>query len=262
MASRKQEWPDVGDLVIATIENVTDYGAYAKLEEYDKKGLLHISEISSSWVRNIRSFVREGQKVVLKVLRVNTEKEHIDLSLRRVTKRSRIEKIMSWKKQRKAEALLRNVAEKTNLSPEEVFEKAGALMEQEYGLYEAFEKASKEGKKILTKIGVPENLAVALAEVAEERIHIPMVKVKGIVELSCMKPNGVKILKEAFSKAKKAEKTRDAKLRFYVVASPKYRIEVSAESYKHAETLLQKFAERVVSNVIKAGGHGSFRRER
>ncbi len=46
------------------------------------EGLLHVSEISSSWIRNIRDFVREGQKMVLKVLRVDLEKGHIDLSLR------------------------------------------------------------------------------------------------------------------------------------------------------------------------------------
>jgi translation initiation factor 2 subunit 1 len=81
MSSEKQEWPEVGDLVIATVETVTDYGAYVKLDEFEKKGLLHVSEISSSWIRNLRDFVREGQKVVLKVLRVNPEKGHIDLSL-------------------------------------------------------------------------------------------------------------------------------------------------------------------------------------
>ena len=261
MAFGKQEWPEVGDLVIATVENVMDYGAYVRLDEYDKKGLLHISEISSSWIRNIRSFVREGQKVVLKVLRVDAEKEHVDLSLRRVTKREKIEKIMSWKRERKAETLLRSVAEKTSLSPEEIYEKAGALMEKEYGLYEAFEKVVKEGMEVLIKIGVPEELAAALAEVAEERIHIPMVKVKGIVELRCMKPNGIEILKEAFLNAKKA-KSEDAKLRFYVVAAPKYRIEVLAENYKHAEAILQGVGEKVVSHVVKAGGQGSFRREK
>ncbi len=261
MAFRKQEWPEVGDLVIATVENVMDYGAYVTLDEYDKRGLLHISEISSSWIRNIRNFVREGQKVVLKVLRVDAEKGHVDLSLRRVTKREKIEKIMSWKRERKAETLLRSVAEKTSLSPEEVYEKAGALMEKEYGLYEAFEKVVKEGVEVLIKIGVSEELAAALVEVAEERIHIPMVKVKGIVELRCMKPNGVKILKEAFLNAKKA-KSKNAKLRFYVVAAPKYRIEVLAENYKHAEAILQGVGEKVVSHVVKAGGQGSFRREK
>ena len=119
MAEHKPEWPEPGDLVIATIETVTDYGAYAKLDEFDKRGLLHVSEISSSWISNIRDFVREGQKMVLKVLRVDLEKGHIDLSLRRVTKRERIEKVLSWKKERKAEALLRGVAEKLGLTNEE-----------------------------------------------------------------------------------------------------------------------------------------------
>ena len=262
MALKRQEWPEVGDLVMGTVESVTDYGAYVKLDEYNKKGLLHISEISSSWIRNIRNFVREGQKVVLKVLRVNVEKEHIDLSLRRVTKREKIEKVMSWKRERKAEALLRSVAEKTGLSPEEAYEKAGALIEREYGLYEGFEKVVKDGVEALTKIGVPQKLATVIAEVAKERIRIPMVKVKGMVELRCMKPNGVKVVKEAFLNAKKAEKSRDAKLRFYVVAAPKYRIEVLAENYKYAEAVLQRVAENVVSSVVKAGGKGVFRREK
>jgi translation initiation factor 2 subunit 1 len=262
MATRRQEWPEVGDLVMGTVESVTDYGAYVKLDEYTKKGLLHISEISSSWIRNIRNFVREGQKVVLKVLRVNVEKGHIDLSLRRVTKREKIEKVMSWKRERKAEALLRSVAEKTGLSPEDVYEKVGTLIEKEYGLYEGFEKVVKEGVEALTKINVPQDLATVIAEVARERIRIPMVKVKGIVELRCMKPDGVKIVKQAFLDARKTEKSRNAKLRFYVVAAPKYRIEVLAENYKHAEAVLQRVAENVVSGVIKAGGKGVFRREK
>jgi len=258
----KQEWPEAGDLVIATVQSVADYGAYAKLDEYDKQGLLHVSEISSSWIRNIRDFVREGQKLVLKVLKVDVEKRHIDLSLRRVTKREKIEKMMAWKKERKAETLVRSVADKMGLSPEQVYEKAGTAIEKEYGLYEGFERAVKEGPEILTKIGISEELANAFVTVAQERIHVPMVKVKGIIEVSCMRPNGVKVIKEAFLNAKKTEKSRTAKLRFYVVAAPKYRVEVMADNYKNAEDVLQKVAETVVSNVSKAGGQGVFRREK
>jgi translation initiation factor 2 subunit 1 len=262
MTERKPEWPETGDLVIATIETVTDYGAYAKLDEYNKRGLLHVSEISSSWIRNIRDFVREGQKVVLKVLRVDAEKGHIDLSLRRVTKREKIEKILSWKKDRKAEALLRGVAEKVGLSDEEVYEKAGKIVDEKYGLYEGFEKTVREGAEVLVKIGVPENFAKAFAEVAAERIHVKLVKVKGIIEVRCVKPNGVKLIKDSFLSAKKAEKTKDADVRFYVVAAPKYSVEVLAENYKRAEEVLQRVAQSVVANVVKAGGHGSFRREK
>lgn len=261
MAERKPNWPEVGDLVIVTIETVTDYGAYARLDEYEKRGLLHVSEISSSWIRNIRDFVRDGQKLVLKVLRVDMEKGHIDLSLRRVTKRERIEKVLLWKKERKADALLRGVAEKLGLTSEEVYLEAGAVVEQKFDLYEGFEKAAFEGPEALIEIGVPEIFAKAFSEVAQERIHVKMVKVKGILEMHIVKPNGIKVIKEAFHKAK-AERIKDAKISFYVIAAPKYNIEVQAENYKRAEEVMQKTADTVIANVVKAGGQGSFRREK
>jgi len=261
MAERKPEWPDNGDLVIATIESVTDYGAYAKLDEFNKRGLLHVSEISSSWIRNIRDFVREGQKVVLKVLRVDSEKGHIDLSLRRVTKRERIEKIMSWKKDRKGETLFREVAVKVNLTVDELYQQAGAKIDEKFSIYEGFEKAVKEGPEALTKIGVPENIAAVFAEVGEDRIHVKMVKIKGILEIKCMKPNGVKIIKETFA-AVKAEKICANFVKFYVIAAPKYSIEARAENYKKAEEILQKAAQSVITKITKAGGQGTFRREK
>jgi len=261
MAECKPQWPEVGDLVIATIETVTDYGAYAELDEFDKRGLLHVSEISSSWIRNIRDFVREGQKVVLKVLRVDQEKGHIDLSLRRVTKRERIDKVLSWKKERKAEALLHGVAEKVSLTSDEVYQKVGHVIEAKYDLYEAFEKAAIEGIEVLTNLGVEETLAKAFAEEAQERIHVKMVKVRGVLEIKVTKPNGVKVIKEAFNKAK-IEKTKDANIKFYIIAAPKYCIEVQAENYKRAEDVLQKTAQNVVTIISKSGGQSTFRREK
>jgi len=261
MAERKPEWPENGDLIIATIESVTDYGAYAKLDEFNKRGLLHVSEISSSWIRNIRDFVREGQKVVLKVLRVDSEKGHIDLSLRRVTKRERIEKIMSWKKERKGETLFREVATKVGLTVDELYQQAGEKIDEKFGIYEGFEKAVNDGSEALIKIGVPEKIAIAIAEVGEDRIHVKMVKVKGILEIRCMKPNGVKIIKKAFAAAK-AEKICASAVKFYVIAAPKYSIEARAENYKKAEEIFQKAAQSVVTKITKAGGQGTFRREK
>ena len=263
MAFRKPEWPDVGDLVIATVVGITDYGAYVELDEYGKEGLLHISEVSSSWVRNIRDFVREGQKVVLKVLRVNTEKRHVDLSLRRVTKREKREKILFWKKDRKAESLLRNASEKLNIPLEEVYEKAGTLIEKEFeGIYEGLEKTAKEGADVLLKLGVPEDIALTLEEIAKEKIRIPMVKIKGILELQCTKPNGASLIKEALLSAQKIQDLQETKVRIYVVGPPRYRIVVSAEEYTTAESVLKKATETALENIAKVGGKGAFRREK
>ena len=262
MSEHKPEWPESGDLVIATIESVMDYGAYANLDEYSRRGFLHISEISSARIRNVRDFVRENQKMVLKVLRIDIEKGHIDLSLRRVTKRERIEKIKSWKKDRKGDALLHAVAEKMGLPIHEVYQKAGVILEEKYGLYDGFEKVVKEGIDVLTKLEIPEDLAKVIAQVAEERIKIKTVQVRGVIEVRCMKPNGVRCIQEAFSGAKKAQEAKDAKIEFAVIAAPKYSVEVSADNWKRAEEVLDKVSEEVVANITKAGGHGSFKREK
>jgi len=262
MSEHKPQWPETGDLVMATIESVMDYGAYANLDEYHRRGFLHISEISSARIRNVRDFVRENQKMVLKVLRVDVEKGHIDLSLRRVTKRERIEKVKSWKKDRKGEALLHAVAEKLSLPVDEVYQKAGIIMEQKYGLYEGFEKVVRDGQEVLTKLDIPEDIVKVIAQVAEERIKIKLVKVKGVLEVRCMKPNGVKCIQDAFMSAKKSQKTKDAKIEFYVIAAPRYSVEVSADNWKRAEELIEKVGENVVENITKAGGHGTFKREK
>jgi len=257
---QKNQWPEPGDLVMATANTIMDYGAYANLDEYNRRGFLHISEISSARIRNVHDFVRENQKLVLKVLRVDIEKGHIDLSLRRVNKRERIEKIKSWKKDRKAEALLDEVARRANLPKNEAYQKIAVPLDEKYGLYEGFENALKDGPEILVKLGISEDLAKIIAKVAEERIKIKTVKVQGILEVRCPKPNGVKCIKDAFKDAKKSNKMKNSKIEFSVIAAPKYQIEVWAENWKRAQEILEKVSENVVENITNTGGHGEFKR--
>jgi len=261
MATKKAEWPEPGDLVVASVRRITDYGAYVTLDEYGKEGLLHVSEVSSGWVRNIREFVREGQKTVLKVLRVDTEKGHVDLSLRRVSRHERREKILASKMEKKAESLLRSVSEKLKLPFEELYDKTGSTIEEKFGgIYEGLERAAREGPDPLVEAGLPKDIAVALAEVAKDKIRPPMVKIKGFLELRCMKPNGILHIREALLSAQKIEKPKDTRVRLYAVAAPKYAVEVLAEDYKEAEKILQKAAETAIKTITNAGGTGAFQR--
>ena len=80
MVKSRRRLPEIGEFVVGTISRVENHGAYAILYEYEKReGMNHISEVASSWVRNIRNFVRERQKIVAKVLSINERKGHIDL---------------------------------------------------------------------------------------------------------------------------------------------------------------------------------------
>ncbi len=262
--AQKSEWPEKGELVFATVQKVTDYGAYVTLEEYDnKEGLLHRSEISTSWIRNIRNHIREGQKLVLKVLRVNPDKKHIDLSRKRVTKRQRIDKIYTFKHDRKAETFLRLSAEKLKKPLQEITEKAAIPMEEHYGsVYTALEEASRGGAKALTKIGVPSDLAFQLAELAQDKIRLPIVEIKGTLRLSNPKPKGITLIKEALQAAQIISTPKTAKVHISTIAAPKYCLKIEAENYKEAEAILQKASDVAIKTIIKTGGKGSFQREK
>ena len=108
MVRMKREWPDEGDLVVGTVHKVVGYGAFASLEEYEgKEAFIHISEVSSGWVKNIRDHVRENQKIVARVLRVNPKKGHVDVSMKRIRKIKEQERFNSGKSSKKQKNCLK-----------------------------------------------------------------------------------------------------------------------------------------------------------
>lgn len=73
-----------GDIFTGIISNIVDYGAFVKTNDYD--GLIHISEISDKFVRNIHDFLSIGQKVRVQVLDVDEENKQLKLSFKSVNK--------------------------------------------------------------------------------------------------------------------------------------------------------------------------------
>jgi translation initiation factor 2 subunit 1 len=239
------------------VSKIVDYGAYVKLDEYnEKEGLVHISEISSTWVKNIRDYLKEGQKVVLKVLRVNPEREQIDLSLRRVTQREKTEKMMEWKKERKAESILKRVAEKLNADQITLEKIKDTLIKNFESMYDAFEEALENGEKALIEIGIPEDWAKALTELAKAKIKVKKAQLKAIVEITCKRPDGIDAIRSALINAKKIRKPKGAQIRIYTIGAPKYCFEVTAENYIQAEKLLSSAIKEAITSIESLGGGG------
>ena len=250
-------YPDVGDLVIATVVRVVDYGAYVKLDEYQaKEGLIHISEISTTWVKNIRDHAREGQKLVLKVLRTNPQRGQIDLSLRRVTGREKAEKMLQWKKEKKAESIIKSASEKTKIEPSSIDMIRQKISEKYESLYDAFEDALEGGEEVFTKLGIPSDLATVLNEAARSKIRLERAKVKATVELTCFKPSGIEAIRTALLTAKKIRKPRGTDIKIYTVGSPRYRVEVKAKDYSDGEKTLNEVIDEALATIKNLGGEG------
>jgi len=249
------EWPEVGDVVVVTVQRVESYGAYVSLDEYsNKEGLLHISEISSRWVRNIRNHVRPNQKVVLQVLRTDPGKGQVDLSLRRVSRDDKRKKLESWKKARKAETLLAQAAQELGIGIQELYGSAGVKLVEVYGsLYEGLEVASKKGVEALKEAGVDAKTAKVLSAIAQDKIII-----KGVTAMSS---SGVLDIKDAFMKVEEVAQENEATTKIYTLGAPKYRIELTAEDYKKAEQALDQVVKFTQQAWTGFEGTISFTRE-
>ena len=74
----------IGDVVPAVITNVTDFGAFARLEnpECSVEGLIHISELSTRMIRHPSDVVSDGDIVQVKVLRIESDRRRLGMSLK------------------------------------------------------------------------------------------------------------------------------------------------------------------------------------
>src|SRR3990167_3285690 len=112
MYFKKKGLPEVGEVVLCTVRKILYHSVFVSIEDYEgREGLVHISEVSPGRIRNLRDFVREGKIIVCKVLRVNSQKNQIDLSLRRVNLAQRKNKLEEVAFEKKAEKLLEVFAE-------------------------------------------------------------------------------------------------------------------------------------------------------
>ncbi len=263
MVLKKEPFPSEGDLVVCTVTKVYPHGAFARLDEYrDRDGYIHISEVASTWIKNIRDFVREGQKTVAKVLAVDRKKGHVDLSLRRVSEAAKKKKMQEWKRAQKAEKLLEMAAKELGKSLEQAYEEVGFKLEEEFGeIYGAFEEISAAGEEALEGLDIPEEWVEPLVKLAKENVSISKVKIHGFVELRSRAPDGVEVIRRALTAAKEVEREAEGvTLDISYVGAPRYRITVVAYDYKSAEEVLRKAGEKAVSMVVAEKGEGRFYR--
>lgn len=251
-----REWPSQGDLVVCTVAKVMDFGVFAELDEYERKeGLIHISEVAAGWVKYIRDYLREGQKIVCKVLSVNPKRGHIDLSFKDVNEHQRRDKIQEWKSELRAEKWL------SFAIGDEAVERqlADTLLDSFGSLYNAFEETVISSKSVLIDAGIDEEYALKIEEVAIENVKIPSVDITGFLDLTCPAPDGVDAIKRSLAAAAIIDDDC-VTLEISYVGAPRYRIHVTAPDYKLAERILKESAQRAIDEIERLDGEGTFHR--
>lgn len=255
--SAETEMPEQGEIIIATVSKIMDHGAYATLDEYDDaQGFLHISEIAPGWIRSINKFVREGEKKVLLVKKVNASRGDIDLSLKQVSTDQRKQKLKEVKKFEKGKTLLQNVREKAGLSDQETDALEDTLYSKYDSVYDAFTGIGRNGMGSVKDLGLPEKIAAAIEEVCS-RIKLPSVEIRGIMEITNGRPDGVEVIKKALLDVV----DRDPTISITYLGAPKYRLAITSQDFKSAEKALKPVMAEIQASVEKKKGTFLFTRE-
>ena len=72
---------EIGAIVEGKVTGLTAFGAFVSLPD-GKSGMVHISEVSNSFVKDIKDFLKEGQDVKVKVVNI-TQEGKISLSIKK-----------------------------------------------------------------------------------------------------------------------------------------------------------------------------------
>ncbi|WKK69233.1 CvfD/Ygs/GSP13 family RNA-binding post-transcriptional regulator [Brochothrix thermosphacta] len=71
----------VGDVVEGTVDGIQKYGAFIKFPD-ETQGLIHISEVTHGFVKDINDYLHVGQKIKVEIVSMEEDKKRMSLSLR------------------------------------------------------------------------------------------------------------------------------------------------------------------------------------
>lgn len=257
MLLRKKGLPEESEIVMCQVTKIHFHSVFVELLEYGLSGMIHISEISPGRIRNIRDFVREGKVIVCKVLNINKERGHIDLSLRRVSDGARRKKIDETKQQQKAEKIVEFVAKKIKMDVNALYAEIAEPILKNYGnLNECFQDVVINDLS-LEDLGIKKSIAKELEEVIRLRIKKPEVDVEGDFSIKVYDSEGVNIIKLAVKNALKLGEG----INFSYLGGGKYRIKIVSSDYKTAEDTLNKVKEQLIGELEEKGGDVVFERK-
>ena len=258
MTSDTQELPEIGEIVIATITKISDHGAYVTLDEYNKiQGFLHVSEIAPGWVRKVNKYVRQGEKKVLLVKKVESGRKEIDLSLKQISKDQRKKKLLDVKRFEKEQGILKNIQEKSELTTKQIEELEDKFLSKYDSVYDAMLNIAIKGNAEIDDLKLQKKVLTIIEDICS-KMKLPSVELRGILEISNNGSNGVELIQKTLTEA---ENSKDAKIDITYLGAPRYRLSLLSQDFKTAEKSLKPILEKIEKNVKKQNGLYNFTRE-
>jgi len=157
---------------------------------------------------------------------------------------------------------LDSIKAKLNLSEIQVKEIQDTILQNHDDIYAFFEAVATKGLgDAINKLGFAEEVIKAIEEEGN-KIRISQNEIRGIMEISSKKPDGIEIIKSVLIDAAEGTKTNPSTINIAYVGAPRYRIAVKAENFKMAEKAMSRATEKIQKGIEKNQGNFNFTREK
>lgn len=253
MYTDKKFLPRRGEYVVATVNEIRDYGAYVFLDDYGISGFLPISEVSSRWIRKIDDVLKIGQKIVVKVLRIDKLTRSADVSLKDVSPGERERILREWKRNRRGKKLLEEVAKELNISYNDLMRKLADLASDYTNLYDLVLDIVSDAQ-LLSETDLTENEKEILLSHLTKKVRPKKYLLEITTEITCIGSGGVyKIIDALHNIENNIKKVSDINIEITHIAAPRYMIKLwsyNPMSIKKVKKILDNIISRIKDNVV------------
>lgn len=258
MMLKKKGFPEVGELLLCTVTKIFGHGVFLNIEDYNISGMIHISEISPGRIRNLRDYVVEGKKIVCVVLRINREKGHVDLSLRRVNDGQKRRKLDEIKQEQKSEKIAENIAKELHKDKKQFYEEITEKIFKSYKNLNSCFSEVVNNNSLLDELGLKKEYSEKLTAVIKERMKPPKAVISGKLSLKIYAADGIDIIKQALEKVETIGKEN---IVVKYAGGGAFNIIITTDDFKQAEKILKDITDSVTVFMEKKDGISEFVRK-
>ncbi|CDR94363.1 translation initiation factor 2 alpha subunit, putative [Babesia bigemina] len=253
----EQKFPNPGDLLMVKVNRIEAQGVYVSLLEYDEReGLILLSELSKRRYRSINKLVKVGRHEVVLVLRVDPVKGYIDLSKRRVSPEDIMKCEEKFSKAKKVHQTVRHIAQKHNISVEELNRVCIWPLYQRYpSALDALKEAAMNNGAIFKGLPIATEVIDSLIADIQLRLTPQALKLRCMIDVWCFGPDGVEAVKNALSCAKG---TDEIKISVKLIAPPQYEVVTSCHDKEKGIDIMTRALEEI-SETIHSFDGGEFK---
>ncbi len=241
-----ENMPEIGENVVCKVKKILPYGVFVELVEYGLEGFVHISQVESGWIKNIRKVIKEGEIRVGKITSINKDRNQIDVSFTKVSKLAEKAGISEWKKRKKINMMMEVIAKSKKKPVEEAWEKVAEPLIEEYGDFDSALKSIAINKeKAISKID--KNWKKSAYNVLSKSAQLNEKTIKRIYEIKLFQPDAVDIIKSLF---KNLPQNAEA----YYLGGGQYSIEIKSLDLKKADETLTSFESHLEKEISRLKG--------